>query len=40
MTKEQIKQSKEIAEYLHKYEGWDYRAALLEADKRVKRMSK
>ena len=31
---------KEIAEHLHKYEGWDYRAALKEAEKRVKKSVK
>ena len=32
--------SREIAEYLHKYEGWDYRAALAEADRRIKKAGK
>lgn len=31
---------REIAEYLYKYENWDYRCALAEAEKRVKRMKK
>ena len=30
------KDSREIAEYLWKYEGWDLRAAYKEAEKRIK----
>ncbi len=37
MTKQQLHQQREIAEYLYKYEKWDYRCALIEAEKRVKR---
>lgn len=29
--------SKEIADYLWKYEGWDYRAALAETQRRIKK---
>lgn len=32
--------SKEIADYLWKYEGWDYRAALKEAERRIKKAGK
>lgn len=32
--------SKEIADYLHNYEGWEYRAALAEAERRIKKAGK
>lgn len=31
---------RQIADYLWKYEGWDYRCALKEAEKRLERKNK